>query len=92
MKDFKRIFAYILPQWPRLIIVVLTAMIIAMLLSISFVTIAPLLKIMIADEGLHGWVDSKACHWQWGIEFWTPEKTDYLQADNPVPYKWLPKY
>ncbi len=30
------------------------------MLSLSFVTIIPLLKVMIGNEGLHGWVDRKA--------------------------------
>jgi subfamily B ATP-binding cassette protein MsbA len=83
MNYFNRIFAYIWPQWPRLIVVVSTAIIVALLLSISFLTIAPLLKVMIASEGLHGWIDGKSCRWTWGIEFLTLKRADFIQIDNP---------
>lgn len=76
MKAFKRIFKYIWPQWPRIIVVVLTAMIVAALLSLSFMTIIPLLKVMMGEEGLHGWVDRKACQWRYGLEFYVPEIGD----------------
>ena len=60
MKAFKQMLRYIWPQWPRIIVVVLSALVIAVLLSLSFVTIIPLLKVMMGEEGLHGWVDRKS--------------------------------
>ena len=60
MKAFGQMLRYIWPQWPRIIVVVLSAVAIAVMLSLSFVTIIPLLKVMIGTEGLHGWVDRKA--------------------------------
>jgi subfamily B ATP-binding cassette protein MsbA len=72
MKAFTQMLKYVWPQWPRIIIVVLSAVAIAVMLSLSFVTIIPLLKVMVTPEGLHGWVDRKACEYYYGLEFYTP--------------------
>jgi subfamily B ATP-binding cassette protein MsbA len=72
MKAFGQMLRYIWPQWPRIIVVVLSAMAIAAMLSLSFVTIIPLLKVMIGTEGLHGWVDRKASEYYYGLEFYAP--------------------
>jgi len=81
MKAFRRIFKYIWPQWPRIIVVVLSAVIVAVLLSISFMTIIPLLKVMIEGEGLHSWVDGKISKQRYGVTFYVPGKTDYAESD-----------
>ncbi len=72
MDSFKRIFKYIKPQWPRIIVVVLMAIIVSILLSLSFLTVIPILKVMMTQEGLHGWIDRKACNWQYGADFDIP--------------------
>ena len=87
MKAFGRIFAYIWPQWPRVIVVVLSAMVVAILLSLSFMTIIPLLKVMMGKEGLHGWVDRKSCEWKYGLDFYVPNTADFTSKDSQdVPY------
>jgi ABC-type multidrug transport system fused ATPase/permease subunit len=78
MKAFWRIFRYILPQWPTLIVVFSTAVIVAILLSISFMTIIPLMKVMLAHEGLHGWVDRKALDWKYGVSIYRPDAEDVM--------------
>ncbi|UCF17314.1 MAG: ABC transporter ATP-binding protein, partial [Phycisphaerales bacterium] len=78
MRAFWRIFRYIWPQWPRLIVVFSTAIIVAILLSVSFMTIIPLMKVMLGHEGLHGWVDRKACDWKYGVDFYLPDAEDIL--------------
>jgi len=85
MKPFWRIFKYIWPQWPRLIVVFSTAIIVAVLLSVSFMTIIPLLKVMLGQEGLHGWVDRKACDWKYGVNIDLPDVEDIMtgQATDP---------
>jgi len=50
-----------------------TAIIVAILLSVSFVTIIPLMKVMLRQEGLHGWVDRKACDWKYGVDIYLPD-------------------
>lgn len=87
MKAFGRIFAYIWPQWPRVIVVVLSAMVVAILLSLSFMTIIPLLKVMMGKEGLHGWVDRKSCEWKYGLDSYVPNTADFTGKDSQdVPY------
>ena len=76
MKAFWRIFTYIWPQWPRLIVVFSTAIIVAVLLSVSFMTIIPLIKVMLGQEGLHGWIDRKACDWKYGANIYLPDAAD----------------
>ena len=68
-----RIFKYIWPQWPRLIVAFSTAIIVAILLSVSFMTIIPLMKVMLRQEGLHGWVDRTARDWKYGVDIYLPD-------------------
>jgi len=82
MKAFKRVFKYIWPQWPRIITVVVSAIIVAILLSMSFITIIPLLRVMMGKEGLHGWVDRKTCDWKYGVDFYVPETTDFAKSEG----------
>lgn len=83
MNNFRRVFKYIRPQWPQIITVVLAAIIVSSLLSLSFVTVIPLLKVMMGEEGLHGWVERKICaHWH-GINFSLPEITNFNATDVP---------
>ena len=76
MNSFKRVFKYIWPQWPRVVAVIISAVIVASLLSLSFMTMIPLLKVMMGREGLHGWLDRRICEWRYGLEFYVPEVTD----------------
>ncbi len=75
MNAFRRIFKYVWPQWPRIIVVVVSAIIISSLLSLSFMTVVPLLKVMMGDEGLHGWVERKISADRYGISFSVPESS-----------------
>lgn len=52
------------------------------LLSISFLTVIPLLKVMMGQEGLHGWIDRKECRWRYGLEFYVPEVTDFADSQS----------
>jgi subfamily B ATP-binding cassette protein MsbA len=82
MKAFGRIFVYVWPQWLRLTAVVSSAVVIGMLFSLSFATIVPLLKVMMGEEGLRGWVDRNVCHWRYGVDFYVPETPDFLEDPN----------
>lgn len=77
MKEFSRVFKYIWPQWPRIVIVVTSALVVSMLLSVSFLTVIPLLKVMTGQEGLRDWADRKICQWQYGVGFYVPESVDF---------------
>jgi len=56
-------------------------MIVSSLLSLSFMTIIPLLKVMMGEEGLHGWVERKICSHRYGITFSVPENIDFAESD-----------
>jgi ABC-type multidrug transport system fused ATPase/permease subunit len=83
MEFFRRIFKYLLPQWPSIIVVIVSAVIVAILLSISFLTVIPILRVMLNEEGLHGWVDRTACRWRYGVEFSVPTSLDFLKEQDP---------
>lgn len=82
VKSFWRVFKYVWPQWPRLVVIVLSAVLIGILFALSFATVIPLLKVMMGEEGLHSWVDRKVCHWRYGIDFYVPERADFIEDDN----------
>lgn len=83
MHSFWRIFKYVKPQWPRVIVVVTAAFLVAFLFSLSFMTVIPLLKVMMGEEGLHGWIDRKVCNWRYEVDFYVPELTDFMDANDP---------
>jgi ABC-type multidrug transport system fused ATPase/permease subunit len=82
MKAFAQMLRYIWPQWPRIVIVVFSALVIAVLLSLSFVTILPLLKVMIGDEGLHGWMDRATIESYYGLEFYVPRTAELAEETD----------
>lgn len=83
---FKRIWSYVWPQWPRLAAVIVWSMVIALMFTISFMTVLPLLKVMMGDEGLHGWVDRKTAEWRYGVELAVPDIADYSAEDSSDAY------
>lgn len=82
-KVFWRIFKYVWPQWPRVVAIVATAVLIGILFSLSFATVIPLLKVMMGEEGLHGWLDRKTCDWRYGMDFDVPDMTDFIGGGDP---------
>lgn len=76
---------YITPQWHRLVVIIITAVLIGFLFSLSFATIIPLLKVMMGEEGLRGWVDRKICNIRYGMDFYVPDSIDY-SADTQDNY------
>jgi len=50
-----------------------------MLLSLSFMTVIPLLKVMTGEEGLRGWVNRKTCQRRYGVSFYVPRTSDFTQ-------------
>ena len=82
MKAFWRIFEYIWPQWPRVIAVLASAVVVAVLLSVSFMTVIPLLKVMMGREGLHMWVDRKTCSLKYGIDCYSPGAGDVIDGNS----------
>ena len=82
MNAFKRIFAYVWPQKGNLVVVGVTTLMIGVLFFLSFATILPLLKVMMGEEGLRGWVDRVICQKRYDVEFYVPGKSDFLAEDS----------
>ena len=82
MEYIKRIFKHVWPQWPRLIVVTSTAVIVSILLSLSFLSFIPILKVMMGQEGLHGYVDRKVCSNRYGLDFYVPDGIEYLDPNS----------
>ncbi|MCK5564730.1 MAG: ABC transporter ATP-binding protein [Planctomycetes bacterium] len=85
-QSFRRIFKYVWPQWPRLVLVVFAAVLVAILFTLSFMTIGPLLKVMMDEEGMHGWIDRKTCDWVYGLDFYVPDRTDFHSGNDDISY------
>lgn len=68
-----RIWKYVLPQWPRVIILIVSITMVSSLFALSFLTIIPILKVMMSPEGLHGWLDRTSCQWRYGTTFYMPD-------------------
>lgn len=77
MGAFTRIFKYVWPQWPRVLMIILAVMVIAVLFAGSFAAVIPLLKVVMGRESLPSWVDRKICDWRYDIKFYVPEGTDF---------------
>jgi len=80
MKAFKRVFKYIWPQWHRLVTIACSALLIGVLFSLSFATILPLLKTMMGEEGLHGWINREISESRYGLSFYVP---DSIELSDP---------
>ncbi|MHC4740058.1 MAG: hypothetical protein ACYS9Y_14210, partial [Planctomycetota bacterium] len=81
MKAFVRMHKYVWPQWDRILVIFICALIAALLYSLSFATISPLLTVMMGQEGLHGWANRRISHQRYGIKFYIPERIDYADPN-----------
>jgi subfamily B ATP-binding cassette protein MsbA len=82
MDSFWRVWKYVWPQWGRVLAVLLSVIVVSLLFSLSFMTIIPLLKVMMGEEGLHGWIDRSTCEWRYGMDFYVPDATDILHSEE----------
>ena len=82
MKAFKRVFKYVWPQWHRLVVIVVSATMIAILFAFSIGTVLPLLKVMMGEEGLHGWIDRIIAKDRYGVSFYVPDKIDVFDPNK----------
>jgi subfamily B ATP-binding cassette protein MsbA len=83
MKDFKRVFEYIWPQWHRLVTIVCSALLIGILFAFSIATVLPLLKVMMGEEGIHGWINRKISEKRYGFNFYVPDSIELSDPNNP---------
>jgi ABC-type multidrug transport system fused ATPase/permease subunit len=84
LSAFKRVLGYVWPQRLRLVALFFWAGTISVMFSASFLTIIPLLKVMMAEEGLHSWVDRKVCNWRYGMDFYVPSRSDFFDTSSNV--------
>ncbi len=82
MKDFKRVFEYIWPQWHRLVTIVCSALLIGILFSFSIATVLPLLKVMMGEEGMHGWIYRKISEKRYGLNLYVPDSIELSDPNN----------
>lgn len=85
MKSLRRVLPYIWPQWPRLVVIVSSAIFNSVLFSTTVASIIPVLTIMMGQEGLHGWVDRIITTRQYDVKFYVASKED-LAADPNMNY------
>jgi ABC-type multidrug transport system fused ATPase/permease subunit len=83
MKSLRGVFKYVWPQWQGLITIVVSAVLISALYSLSFATISPLLTVMMGDEGLHGWFNRKVASFRYGMKFYVSPPIDLSDPNNP---------
>jgi ABC-type multidrug transport system fused ATPase/permease subunit len=83
MKAFRRAFKYVWPQWHRLVTIVCSVLLIAMLFSFSIATVLPLLKVMMGEEGLHGWINRIISEKRYGVSFYVPDSIDLSDPNKP---------
>ncbi|HUW18764.1 MAG TPA: ABC transporter ATP-binding protein [Sedimentisphaerales bacterium] len=83
MKALWRVRKYIWPQWHRLVTILCSALLIGTLFSFSIATILPLLKVMMGEEGLHGWINRTICESRYGLSFYVPGSVDLSDPNKP---------
>jgi ABC-type multidrug transport system fused ATPase/permease subunit len=53
------------------------------LFSLSVATVLPLLKVMMGEEGLHGWVNRMIAQGRYGVRFYLPDSIDLSNPEKP---------
>jgi len=81
MVYFRRVLGYVTPQYKAVILSVLCALVVAMLFTLSIGALLPLMKVIIGEEGLHGWVERAVIKHRCGISFAAQELQETL-TDN----------
>ncbi len=87
LSAFKRVLGYVWPQKTSLFALFFWVIVISLMFTASFLTIIPLLKVMMEEEGLHSWVDRKICNGRYGMDFYVPSRSDFKdKSSNKVQY------
>ena len=69
MKPFKRVLGYVKQEYRAVILSILCALFTVILFSLSLAAVLPLMKVMIGEEGLHGWIYRAIIKDRSGISF-----------------------
>jgi ABC-type multidrug transport system fused ATPase/permease subunit len=57
-------------------------MVVSALLSLSFMTVIPLLKVMTGEEGLRGWLNRNVCQLRYGVKIYVPQSVDFTHNET----------
>ena len=79
---FRRVLHYVKRQYKTVLLSVLCALMVAMLFTLSIGAMLPLMKVMIGEEGLHGWVERSVIKHRSGISFAARELRENLTQDK----------
>ena len=86
MDSFKKLLKYVWPQWQRVTVMLICVVLIAITFSASFLTVIPLLKVMMGQEGLHGWANRQICNHRFGVDFYVPDNTELTDPASSYSY------
>jgi len=82
MKHFRRVLIYVKRQYKAVVVSILCALMAAMLFSLSLAAMLPLMKVMIGEEGLHGWVNRSIIKHRSGISFYAIPLKGFITASQ----------
>ncbi len=83
MKPFQRVLGYVKQEYRAVILSVVFALLTAMLFSLSLTALLPLMKVMMGEEGLHGWVYRAIIKDRSGIRFMdVPLRENIVASDT----------
>ncbi|MCF7957483.1 MAG: ABC transporter ATP-binding protein/permease [Phycisphaerae bacterium] len=80
MIHFRRIFQYIFPQYKAIILSVVCALLVAILFTLSIGAMLPMMRVMMEEEGLHGWVNRAIIKDRSGITFYMVGPPKFINA------------
>ena len=69
MKPFQRVLGYVKQEYRAVILSILFAVLTVTLFALSLAAVLPLMKVMIGEEGLHGWIYRAIIKDRSGIRF-----------------------
>ncbi|MCP4709377.1 MAG: ABC transporter ATP-binding protein [Planctomycetes bacterium] len=69
MHCFRRVLFYVKLQYKSVLLLVFCALLVAMLFSMSLAAMLPLMKVMMDEEGLHGWIHRTIIKDRSGVSF-----------------------
>ncbi|MBN1844400.1 MAG: ABC transporter ATP-binding protein [Sedimentisphaerales bacterium] len=80
MNSLSRVLHYVKYEYRPLAVAITCALLVAILFSLSLAAMLPLMKVMIGEEGLHGWVNRAVVKQRSGIRFYDVPLAENLQA------------
>jgi len=79
MHSFRRVLYYVKLQYKSVLLLFICALLVALLFSMSLAAMLPLMKVMMDEEGLHGWVYRTIIKDRSGVSFNAVPLNEYLR-------------